>query len=450
MIFSQHKNRWEGIIRPYDTKDVFLTRTSIKIEHTLAKLGAEKLWGLFNTRPFVRALGSLTGGQAVQMEKAGLQTVYVSGYQVAADGNLNGQTYPDQSLYSNNSVPYLVRRINNAFIRADQLDRLNGGARYCDGYPPVVADAEAGFGGPLHAFELMKMMIEAGAAGVHFEDQLATEKKCGHLGGKCLLPASRFILLLIAARLAADVLDIPTILIARTDAEAAPLLATNIDPLDRAFIKGKTYDGVELTYDEACKQNLAGAWTHKGVEGQWIPTRTSEGFYSFKGGLTAAIARGLAYAPYADLLWMETKTPDFDEAKKFADAIHNVFPNKRFAYNCSPSIHWKKYLNDKEIAEFQNELGKMGYVFPFITLAGIHTMWYSMYDLAKKYNETGMSAYVEVQEKEFAAEKSNGYTGVKHQSEVGTPYFDFLSKLISSGQSSTLAMPGSTEQEQFV
>ncbi len=406
--------RWEGIKRPYTEQDVLRLRGSIQIEYTLADLGARRLWELMHAEDYVNALGALSGNQASQMIKAGLQAIYVSGWQVAADANQYGQTYPDQSLYPVNSVPQLVKRINNALQRSDQIEHAEGGAdRYW--YAPIVADAEAGFGGPLNAHELMKAMIEAGAAGVHFEDQLSSEKKCGHLGGKVLIPTQAFVRTLIAARLAADVMNVPTILVARTDANSAKLLTSDIDPYDHPSLTGE---------------------------------RTPEGFFRIKGGLETAIARGLAYAPYADLIWCETGKPDLEEAKRFADAIHAKFPGKMLAYNCSPSFNWKKNLDDATIAKFQRELGAMGYKFQFVTLAGFHQLNHGMFELAKGYKENGMTAYSALQEREFADEQ-NGYTATKHQREVGTGYFDEVSQIISSGKSSTLALNESTETEQF-
>ncbi len=412
----QHKpeNRWNGITRPYTPKDVEKLKGSIPIEYTLAKMGAEKLWKLFHTEPYVSALGALTGNQAMQMAKAGLKAIYLSGWQVAADANLAGQMYPDQSLYPANSVPSVVKKINQTLQRADQIDHAEGKNK-TDWFLPIVADAEAGFGGPLNAFELMKGMIEAGAAAVHFEDQLSSEKKCGHLGGKVLIPTSHFIRTLVAARLAADVMEVPTIIIARTDANGAQLITSDIDPKDKEFLTGE---------------------------------RTPEGFFRMRGGLKAAIARGLAYAPYADVVWCETAHPDIKEAKEFADAIHSKFPGKLLAYNCSPSFNWKKNLDDATIARFQEMLGEMGYKFLFVTLAGFHALNYSIFELAKHYKEEGMSAYVRLQQGEFAAEKE-GYTATKHQREVGTGYFDAVAEIISGGCSSTKALAGSTETEQF-
>jgi isocitrate lyase len=407
--------RWKGIVREYSPEDVLKLRGSVKIEHTLAKLGAERLWDLMQKRDYVHALGALTGNQAVQMVKAGLEAIYLSGWQVAADANLTGHMYPDQSLYPSNSVPHVVQRINRALQRADQIE-FSEGKTSRHWMVPILADAEAGFGGPLNAFELMKGMIEAGAAGVHFEDQLASEKKCGHLGGKVLVPTAQFIRILTAARLAADVMDVPTILVARTDAHGAQLLTSDIDERDRKFITGE---------------------------------RTPEGFYKIKAGLDTAIARALAYAPYADLVWCETSTPDIKEAKRFAEAVRKEFPGKMLAYNCSPSFNWKKHLSDTEIATFQRELGAMGYKFQFVTLAGFHALNHSMFELALDYKERGMTAYSKLQEREFRSEES-GYTATKHQREVGTGYFDIVSTVISGGSSSTLAYEGSTEKQQFM
>jgi isocitrate lyase len=406
--------RRHGIERPYTTEDVERLRGRFHVEHTIARLGAERLWKLLGSGSYVAALGAITGAQAVQMVRAGLQAIYLSGWQVAADGNLAGQTYPDQSLYPVTSAPALVRRLNNALLRADQIEATEGknGTYWL---APIVADAEAGFGGPLNAFELMKAMIEAGAAGVHFEDQLSSEKKCGHLGGKVLVPTAHFIRTLAAARLAADVLDVPTILIARTDARSAKLLTSDVDERDREFLTGE---------------------------------RTSEGFFHIRDGLESAIARGLAYAPYADLIWFETSTPDLDEAAAFAEAIHARFPGKLLAYNCSPSFNWKKHLDDERIASFQDRLGEMGYRFQFVTLAGFHAVCASMFDLARGYASEGMSSYVRLQEQEFALEE-HGYTATKHQREVGAGYFDALLEAISGGESSTLALKGSTEEAQF-
>jgi isocitrate lyase len=410
-----HASRFEGIVRPYSKADVERLRGSVHIEHTLATLGANRLWELLHSEPFVPALGALTGNQAVQMVRAGLKAIYLSGWQVAADANLAGQMYPDQSLYPANSVPAVVRRINAALERADQIEHGEGKSqRYW--FAPILADAEAGFGGPLNAYELMKSMIEAGAAGVHFEDQLASEKKCGHMGGKVLIPTSAFIRTLVAARLAADVSGVPTILVARTDADSAKLLTSDVDERDRPFIQ-------------------AGE-------------RTAEGFYRIKSGVETAIARGLAYAPYADMVWCETSTPDMAQAKKFAEAIRAKFPNKLLAYNCSPSFNWKKNLDDATIAKFQRELGAMGYKFQFVTLAGFHSLNFGMFELARKYKDRGMAAYSELQQAEFDAE-SHGYSATRHQREVGTGYFDQVAEVISGGKASTLALEGSTEEHQF-
>jgi isocitrate lyase len=406
--------RWAGLQRDYAAEDVVRLRPSIKIEHSLAKHGAEQLWRLLHTEPYVATFGAQTGAQATQMVRAGMKAIYLSGWQVAADANLAAQTYPDQSLYPSNSVPALAKRLNSALMRADQIDRADGkNGTYW--YAPIVADAEAGFGGPLHAFELTKAMIEAGVAGVHFEDQLAAEKKCGHLGGKVLVPTSQFIRTLSAARLAADVLDVPTLLVARTDALSATLLTSDIDPRDRAFTTGE---------------------------------RTTEGYFVVHGGMQPAIARSLAYAPYADLLWFETSRPDLEEARLFAEAIHAQFPGKLLAYNCSPSFNWKRHLDDATIARFQRELGAMGYRFQFITLAGWHLLNYHSFHLAHDYGMRGMSAYVELQQREFAAEP-DGYTATKHQHEVGTSYFDQVLLAVSGGQASTAALHGSTEAAQF-
>ncbi len=407
--------RWEGIRRDYSAADVVRLRGSMHIEHTLARRGAEKLWKLLTFEPYINALGALTGNQAVQMAEAGLKAIYMSGWQVAADANNAGQMYPDQSLYPADSVPNLVRRLNNALRRADQVQHLEGRADN-DYFLPIVADAEAGFGGPLNAFELMKGMIEAGAAGVHYEDQLASEKKCGHMGGKVLVPTAQFLRTLSAARLAADVLDVPTVLVARTDANSAQLLTSNIDPRDVRFTTGE---------------------------------RTPEGFFRITGGLDIAIDRGLSYAPYADLLWCETSTPDLDEARRFAEAIHAEFPGKLLAYNCSPSFNWKKKLDDTTIARFQRELGAMGYKFQFITLAGFHALNLSMFELASGYRDAGMTAYAALQEREFAREADAGYRATKHQRFVGTGYFDEVTQTIAGGSSSTTALCGSTEEAQF-
>ena len=406
--------RWDGIVRPYTPADVLRLRGSVHIEHSLARRGALRLWESLTSMPFVAALGALTGNQAVQQVRAGLEAIYLSGWQVAADANLSGQMYPDQSLYPVNSVPKVVKRINQALRRADQIEHAEGGTQR-DWFAPIVADAEAGFGGQLNAHELMKSMIEAGAAGVHFEDQLAAEKKCGHLGGKVLVPTAQFIRTLVAARLAADVSGVPTLVIARTDADSARLITSDIDPRDQAFMTGD---------------------------------RTPEGFYRTTGGLDQAIARGLAYAPYADLIWCETGTPSIDEARRFAAAIHAEFPGKMLAYNCSPSFNWKKNLDDETIASFQEELGAMGYVFQFVTLAGFHALNMSMFNLAQDYSRRGMAAYSQLQEEEFAAQ-TRGYSAVRHQREVGTGYFDSVSQVISGGLSSTLALGESTEATQF-
>jgi isocitrate lyase len=420
--------RWAGIVRNYSADDVVRLRGTLHVEHTLARRGAERLWRSMAEAPPVRALGALTGNQAIQQVAAGLAGIYVSGWQVAADANSAGQMYPDQSLYPVDSVPALVRRINHALARADQIACLegggarpapggNGGARDAiDWFAPIVADAEAGFGGDLNAFELMKAMIEAGAAGVHFEDQLASAKKCGHMGGKVLVPTREFVQKLIAARLAADLLDVPAILVARTDANSARLLTSDVDPRDRAFLTGE---------------------------------RTAEGFFRLRGGLDAAIARGLAYAPYADLLWCETSSPDLDEARRFAEAIHARFPGKLLAYNCSPSFNWSKNLGAETIARFQSELGRMGYAFQFVTLAGFHALNMSMFELASAYRDGGMSAYAELQDREFAAQRIAGYRAVKHQGFVGTGYFDEVARCVSAGESSTTALGESTEREQF-
>jgi isocitrate lyase len=406
--------RWKGVKRPYTAKDVVNLRGSVQIEHTLAKRGAEKLWKLVNTEPFVNALGALTGNQAMQQVKAGLKAIYLSGWQVAGDANTAGEMYPDQSLYPINSVPTVVRRINNTFARADQI-QWSEGKNDVDFFAPIVADAEAGFGGVLNAFELMKAMIDAGAAGVHWEDQLAAVKKCGHMGGKVLVPSREAVEKLVAARLAADVMGTQTLVIARTDAEAADLLTSDVDANDKPFCTGE---------------------------------RTVEGFFKTRPGLDQAISRGLAYAPYADMVWCETGKPDLTFAKKFAEAIHKQFPGKLLAYNCSPSFNWKKNLDDATIAKFQKELGAMGYKFQFITLAGFHSLNYSMFNLAYGYARNQMSAFVELQEAEFAAAEK-GFTAVKHQREVGTGYFDAVTQVIQSGQSSTTALKGSTEDEQF-
>ena len=444
--------RWKGILRPYNPEDVVSLRGSIQIDYTLAKLGAENLWKLLNTESFIRAMGALTGHQAVQMAEAGLKAIYVSGWQVAADNNVAKQTYPDQSLYPSNSVPELVRRINAALKREDEKQSITGKTGK-DWLVPIMADAEAGFGGTLNAFELMKAMIEAGAGGVHFEDQLGSEKKCGHLGGKVLVPTSQFIRTLTAARLAADVLNVPTVLVARTDAEAATLLTTEIDDRDKPFILGKAYTGEEMTFSEAVSKLYADKWNNRGIrrgiqEGSWTPYRTPEGYYRVKAGMDQAIVRGLAYAPYADVVWCETAKPDLCEAALFAKGIQEKYPGKPLMYNCSPSFNWKQKLGDKEIAEFQEELGKMGYKFNFITLAGWHDLNNAMFELATAYDKEGMPAYVRLQEKEFENQK-RGYKAVKHQEFVGTGYFDKVAQIISGGKSSTTAMEGSTEKEQF-
>lgn len=407
--------RYQGIVRPYSAEDVLRLRGSVKIEHTLAQLGAQKLWNMLQSEDFVPALGALTGNQAVQQVKAGLKAIYLSGWQVAADANLAGQMYPDQSLYPANSVPHVVKRINQALQRADQIQYLekNNGL---DFFAPIVADAEAGFGGPLNVFELMKSMIEAGASGVHFEDQLSSEKKCGHLGGKVLLPTQNAVRNLISARFAADVMGVDTILVARTDANGARLITSDVDAYDHPFLTGE---------------------------------RSPEGYFYTRQGIEQAVSRGLAYAPYADMIWCETSEPNLEEARRFAEAIHAKFPGKMLAYNCSPSFNWKKKLDDTTIAEFQNIIGKMGYKFQFVTLAGFHALNFSMFELARKYKEHGMGAYSELQQAEFAGE-AHGYEATRHQREVGTGYFDEVSQVISGGTSSTIALEGSTEKEQFV
>ena len=418
--------RWDGITRPYSNEDVARLQGSVRVEHTLARLGAERLWDLLTSQNYVAALGAMTGNQAVQQVKAGLQAIYLSGWQVAADANLSGQTYPDQSLYPANSVPSVVRRVNQALLRADQIERAeamekgeaNGranGKAPRHWLAPILADAEAGFGGPLNAFELMKGMIEAGAAGVHFEDQLSSEKKCGHLGGKVLIPTGAFIRTLVAARLAADVMGVPTIVVARTDADSAKLLTSDVDERDREFLTGE---------------------------------RTPEGFFRMAGGLKCAIARAVAYAPFADLLWCETSTPDLNEAREFAEGVHAKFPGKMLAYNCSPSFNWKAKLDPATIATFQRELAAMGYKFQFVTLAGFHALNHSMFELARAYRERGMAAYSELQEAEFASE-AHGYSATRHQREVGTGYFDQVIQTITGGLSSTVALQGSTEKAQF-
>ncbi len=406
--------RWRDITRAYTAADVVRLRGSVRIEYSLARLGAQRLWSLLRERNYVHTFGALTGAQAVQMVKAGLEAIYLSGWQVAADGNLAGQTYPDQSIYPANSVPALVRRLNNALLRADQIEWSEGEAgRYW--MAPIVADAEAGFGGPIHAFELMKAMIEAGASGVHFEDQLAAEKKCGHMGGKVLVPTAQFIRTLNAARLASDVCDVPTLLVARTDSLAATLLTSDIDERDRAFTTGE---------------------------------RTPEGYFAVRTGMEPTIARALAYAPFADLLWFETSKPDLDEARAFAEAVHAAFPGKMLAYNCSPSFNWQRNLDATAIATFQRELGALGYKFQFITLAGWHLINYHTFDLAQAYREEGMPAYVRIQDEEFARE-ADGYTATKHQREAGTGYFDRVLLAVTGGHASTAALSGSTEEEQF-
>ena len=410
----ENNPRWDGITRDYTAEDVLRLRGSIDIEQTLAELGANRLWEMLRDDPYVNALGALTGNQAIQQVRAGLKAIYLSGWQVAADANLAGQMYPDQSLYPSNSVPQVVKRINQALQRADQIDHSEGKSDMY-WFAPIVADAEAGFGGCLNAFELMKQMIECGAAAVHFEDQLASEKKCGHLGGKVLLPTSQFIRTLSAARLAADVMGVPTLVVARTDANSATLLTSDIDERDHPFLTGE---------------------------------RTAEGFFMIKNGVDAAIARAIAYAPYADLLWMETSTPDIGEARRFADAVHAKYPGKMLAYNCSPSFNWAQKLSADEIASFQHELGELDYKFQFVTLAGFHALNFSMFELARQYREEGMTAYSRMQQSEFAAE-AHGYTATKHQHEVGTGYFDQVMNVISNGQSSTTALAGSTEAAQF-
>ncbi len=407
--------RWNGITRPYTAKEVVRLRGTIHVEHSLARLGAERLWKLLKEEEYVPALGALTGNQAVQQVLAGLKAIYLSGWQVAGDANLAGQMYPDQSLYPSNSVPAVVKEINNAFLRTDQIYHAEGKSNIY-WFAPIVADAEAGFGGALNAFELMKSMIEAGAAGVHFEDQLASAKKCGHMGGKVLVPAQEFVQKLIAARLASDILGVPTLLIARTDANSAKLLTTDSDIRDVEFLTGE---------------------------------RTPDGFLGYKGGIDAAIARGLIYAPYADLIWCETSEPNVEEARRFAEAIHAKFPGKMLAYNCSPSFHWKRKLDDATIAKFQRELAAMGYKFQFVTLAGFHALNFSMYELARNYAQSGMAAYSQLQEKEFESAEKHGYTAVRHQRFVGTGYFDEITQTVAAGAASTTALDGSTENEQF-
>jgi isocitrate lyase len=406
--------RWKGITRDYTPEEVVRLRGSVREEHTLARITAEKLWELLNANDYINALGAISGGQAVQMVKAGLKSIYLSGWQVAGDANLAGETYPDQSLYPANSAPALVRRINNALRRADQIHWAEGDDEI-DWFVPIVADGEAGFGGALNVFELTKAFIGAGAAGVHLEDQLAAEKKCGHMGGKVLVPTSQHIRTLQAARLAADVADVPTVIVARTDANSATLLTSDVDPRDREWITGE---------------------------------RTAEGFYKVPGGLDAAIARGLAYAPYCDLIWCETAKPDLEEARRFAEAIHAEFPGKMLAYNCSPSFNWAAHLDADAIARFQKELGTMGYRYQFITLAGFHALNASMFELARGYRHRGMTAYVELQNREFEMEEL-GYSATRHQREVGAGYFDLVNQTITGGEASTLAMEGSTEEEQF-
>ena len=406
--------RWEGIERPYSAEDVAKLRGSVKIEHTLARLGAERLWDLMHSEDYVNALGALTGNQAVQQVKAGLKAIYLSGWQVAADANLAGQMYPDQSLYPADSVPHVVKRINQALQRADQVHHAEG-KNGVNWFAPIIADAEAGFGGALNVFELMKAMIEAGAAGVHFEDQLSSEKKCGHMGGKVLLPTAQGIRNLISARLAADVMGTPTVIVARTDANGANLITSDIDPVDHEFMTGE---------------------------------RTLEGFFRVRAGLDQAISRGLSYAPYADVVWCETSEPNIEEARAFAEAIHSEYPGKLLAYNCSPSFNWEAKLSQEEIATFQEQLGEMGYKFQFVTLAGFHALNYSMFELARDYKERGMAAYSELQQAEFSAEKY-GYTATKHQREVGAGYFDEVAQVVAGGTASTTALSGSTEEEQF-
>ncbi len=411
---GSHTNRFDGIVRDYSPEDVDRLRGSVRIRHTLAEMGAERLWKLLHERDYVHALGALSGNQAMQMVKAGLEAIYLSGWQVAADANLAGHMYPDQSLYPANSVPQVVKRINQTLQRADQIAHMEGD-HSTNWFAPIIADAEAGFGGPLNSFELMKGMIEAGAAGVHYEDQLASEKKCGHLGGKVLVPTQSFINTLNAARLAADVCGVPTLVIARTDAHAAKLMTSDIDERDHRFLTGD---------------------------------RTPEGFFNIQPGLDTAIARAKSYAPYADLVWCETSTPDLAEAKRFAEEVKAEHPNKLLAYNCSPSFNWKKHLDDATIARFQRELGAMGYKFQFVTLAGFHSLNHGMFELARAYNERDMAAYSELQEREFATE-SAGYTATRHQREVGTGYFDLVSQAVKAGKSSTVALSGSTEEAQF-
>jgi isocitrate lyase len=407
--------RWQGITRPYNAEDVVRLRGTVQVEHTLARMGAERLWRLMAQEDYVHSLGALTGNQAVQMVQAGLQAIYLSGWQVAADANEASQTYPDQSLYPVDSAPNLVKRINNALMRADQIWHM-GDKNGVYWFAPIVADAESGFGGTLNTFELMKAMIEAGAAGVHFEDQLSSAKKCGHMGGKVLVPTREFIQKLVAARLAADVMGVPTIIVARTDAEAAQLITSDVDPRDQPFIVGE---------------------------------RTVEGFYQLKGGLEYAISRSLSYAPYADIIWCETAHPDLEEARAFADAIHEKYPGKLLAYNCSPSFNWRANLSEKDISIFQQELGSMGYKFQFVTLAGFHSLNAGMFELAQGYKEEGMAAYSRFQQREFDLQKNYGFQAIKHQSFVGAGYFDEVQLVISGGESSTVALKGSTEEEQF-
>jgi isocitrate lyase len=411
----QEQERWQGIERPYSAEDVVRLRGTVQVEHTLARRGAEQLWRLMGMEPFVRALGAITGNQAVQMVQAGLQAIYLSGWQVAADGNTSGHTYPDQSLYPVDSVPEMTRRLNNAMLRADQIAAMHGHTGV-DYVVPIVADAESGFGGPLNTFELIKSMIEAGAAGVHLEDQLSSAKKCGHMGGKVLVPVQEFVTKLGAARLAADVLGVPTVLIARTDADSATLIRSDIDPIDQRFITGE---------------------------------RSVEGYFYVNGGIEYAIERGLEYAPHADVVWCETSKPDLGEAREFAQAIHEKFPGKFLAYNCSPSFNWRRNLDEKTIDIFQEELGAMGYKFQFVTLAGFHALNLSMFELANAYRNQGMAAYAQLQEREFAMERDHGYAAAKHQTFVGAGYFDEVQLVLTQGQSSTTALSGSTEEAQF-
>ena len=406
--------RWERVVRPYSARDVEALQSSVKIEYTLARKGAEKLWKMLQSDPYIATLSAVTGHQAVQLVQAGIKSIYCSGWQVAADANLSGNTYPDQSLYPSDSVPSLVRRINRALERSDQIHKSEGKPEI-DWFAPIVADGEAGFGGPLNVFELTKQMIEAGAAAVHYEDQLSSEKKCGHMGGKVLVPTSQFIRSLISARLAADVLDVPTLIVARTDAIGAKLITSDVDPRDRPFITGE---------------------------------RTADGFYRISGGLDAAIARGIAYAPYADMIWCETSSPNMEEARRFSKGIHGEYPDKILAYNCSPSFNWEKNLSTEEIASFQKELAGMGYKYQFVTLAGFHALNLAMFELAREYSSVGMPAYVKIQRREFES-TDRGYRAVTHQRFVGTTYFDRISEIVSSGLSSTTAMSGSTEEEQF-